>query len=147
MSNTAGRFRKTPTPKVELGQFWKDKSGIARRVVEPLDQWEVHFARVTDGRRSRVQRVSSWGAPSGGYTLMPKVEEESDPVHIRLLGGGEQAATYCGRPAAGLITTTLEHLGWWKRRGNNICPTCQKRATDGVHAVLDEMQAVVQGAA
>lgn len=135
MPMTQGKIVSTPTPKVELGQLWKDKQGTLRRVVEPLDQWEVHFARAVDGRRSKVQRVSSWGAPSGGYTHVPKVELEPETVHVRR--GFDFPDTFCGLPVENLVTTTLSNLPWWKKKRRAICTQCTKRATDGVSAALD----------
>lgn len=146
MANTAGRFKKVQSPKVEVGQFWMDKNGTVRRVVAPLDDWEVHFARVADGYRSRVQRVSRGGAPSAGYTFVPKSEPQENPVHIRrALAGGESSETFCGLPAEGLITTTLRNLSWWKRRAKNskvleICFVCLKRNEDGTHAALERAE-------
>lgn len=141
MSNTSGKFMKQPQPRVEIGQFWKDRNGTVRRVVEPLDEWEVHFARVVDGYRSRVQRVSRWGAPSAGYTFVPKEPDQMDPVHIRRSAGRSERRTFCGRIAQGLITTTINNLGYWRKKKREICGVCEKRAGDGVHAELDRTEA------
>lgn len=140
MPKNSGKFRTTPQPRVALGQLWRDKSGTVRRVVEPLDSWEVHFANVVTGKRSRVQRVSKDGAP-GGYEHVPLPESQKDPVHVRRAYGGELSDTFCGLLAAGLITTTLDHVEWWKSQGKELCQICMKRATDGVHAALERSEA------
>lgn len=136
MGSNKGKIRRTPQPKVELGQFWSCQ-GVTRRVVEPLDPWEVHFAALGTGRRSATLRVSLWGAPHQ-YEFVPKPEEKVDPVHIRRLSGGGGRETFCGKPVELLITTTRANLHWWTRvRKAEVCGTCHKREKDGVHAGLD----------
>lgn len=137
----ASKFRTTIQPTVALGQIWKDKNNTHRRVVS-MDDWEIYFSRIPDGYRTRVQRVSKGGAPSGGYLHVAKAEPQDNPVHIRRAFDGERSDTFCGLLATGLITTTMENLPWWKRRAKNskkleICAECLKRHTDGTHAALE----------
>jgi hypothetical protein len=138
----ASKFRTTIQPKVELGQMWKDRNGTVRRVVEPMSPWEVCFARVVDGYRTKVSRVSKDGAPSGGYIFVPKEEPQENPVHVRRAFGGERSDTFCDLLAEGLITTTMNNLSWWKRRVKTsktleLCTICMKRVTDGIHAAIE----------
>lgn len=146
MPRNSGKFVKQPSPKVELGQLWMDPKGTVRRVVAPLDDFEVHFARVVDGYRTKVARVSKGGAPSGRYTFIPKETPQQDPVHIRRAFGGEHSDTFCGLLAEGLITTTLENLPYWRQRVKNskrleFCSVCMKRHTDGTTSALERSQA------
>lgn len=143
----ASKFRTTIQPTMALGQIWKDKNDTHRRVVS-MDDWEIYFSRIPDGYRTRVQRVSKGGAPSGGYLHVAKSEPQDNPVHVRrALGGGERSDTFCGLSAEGLITTTMNNLPWWKRRAKNskrleICAECSKRVTDGIHTMIEMSEAV-----
>ena len=141
MPSMRGKFTTTPQPKVELGQIWQDKNGTHRVVVAPLSEFEVYFSRIPDGYRTKVQRVSKNGAPSGNYKHVAKEEPQDNPVHIRYDFGGERAETLCGLRAEGLITTTVSNLRFWKRKARNskvlqICRECMKRHEDGVSSKL-----------
>jgi hypothetical protein len=138
MANMSGKFTTTPSPKVEVGQFWRGRNGVVRRVVEPLDEWEVSFSNVVTGYRTRVQRVSRNGSPAGGYEFVPPPEHQVEPMHVRMGLGGEAGSTYCGAKAAERITTTLSNLKWWKARKREICSTCDKRVSDRVHVLLEQ---------
>lgn len=143
MPRMSGKFTTKPSPKIALNQIWKDKNGTHRKVVAPLDDWEVHFSRIPDGYRTKVARVSKGGVPSGGYQFVPPPSHDPLEVHIRFPVDGQAARTFCQRDAAELITTTLNNYSYWKRRVKNskrlaFCGECLKRREDGVTARLGQ---------
>lgn len=140
MARMSGKFTATPSPKVELGQIWKDKNGTHRKVVAPLDEWEVHFSRIPDGYRTKVARVSKGGVPSAGYQFVPPPSQSPLEVHIRFPVDGR---VFCGLGAVDLITTTLNNYAYWRRRVHNskalrFCGECMKRKADGVTSRLGQ---------
>lgn len=126
MGTMTGKIRKTPQPQVEVGQLWGAR-GVVRRVVEPLEPFVIHFANVVTGQKSKVNRVSRWGSPSGNYEI---VVIPNTAVHIRMQDA-HTGKVLCGDPGENLVTTHRANLRWWleraKKKQATMCPLCLER--------------------
>lgn len=138
-----------PTPAV--GQHWRSqKLNVVRRIVSASDPWSVIVESITTGQRTSVLRTHEWG-PLKDYAYVPKSPAaaakelaEREDVHIRFSPGEGLRLTYCLKPLEArpgmdepdLISTTVEHLSWWRAR-RVICPQCDFRLKDA-KALLGE---------
>lgn len=132
-----------PQPTPEKGQHWRDtKHGVVRRITSATDPWYVEMVGIVSGRETKVFRVSEWGRPAR-YEFVPKSpvieakEEAADgDVHIRFAPGEGPRLTYCMKPVDDLISTTLNNIGFWRKR-RTICSECDARRRDVVTTTLE----------
>jgi hypothetical protein len=145
MAGSNGKFRSVPNPPVTLNQLWTDeKTGAVRRVIG-FDEWEVKFANVVTGVRTRVQRVTRNGSPNR-YRFIERIPEEIPPVHIRRRTDTQEGPaaglreTLCGQLVDNVVVSCSQaDVPIWKSKRREICKECDAISKDPTNRLMETM--------